>query len=104
MKYIGIDLEWDYKQRQVHAFMKGYTAKALKELGHPMPKRKQYSPYPHTPPNYGAKQQFADSPDTSPLLDKSNKQFVQRVTGKFLYPARGVDPTLLMPLSAIAAK
>ena len=84
--------------------MEGYAAKDLKELGHPMPSRKQYSPHPHTPPKYGAKQQFAADPDTSPLLDKNGKRFVQRVTGKFLYLARGVDLTMLTSLSAIASK
>ena len=29
-RYIGITLEWDYKQRQVHLSLIGYTNKALK--------------------------------------------------------------------------
>ena len=47
-KYIGIDLKWDYTQQKIHTFVKGYTAKALNELGHLMPTCKQYSPHPHT--------------------------------------------------------
>ena len=53
---------------------------------------KQYSPHPHTLPKYGAAQQFAADSDKTPVLDKNGKQYVQRVTGKFLYLARGVDP------------
>ena len=40
----------------------------------------------------------------SPPLDKEGKKLVQQITGKFLYLARGVDSTLLTPLSAIAAQ
>ena len=40
---------------------------------------------------------------TSPLLDKEDKQYIQRANGKFLYYARGVDPSMLMPLSTLAS-
>ena len=103
-KYIGITLDWDYAKRQVHLSMPGYIAKALAELKHPMPSKRQDSPYPHTPPKYGAKKQFVEGPDVSPLLNEEGKKFIQKANGKFLYYGRGVDPTMLMPLSALASQ
>ena len=37
-RYIGITLDWDYKQRQVHLSMPGYIKKALKQFCHEMKK------------------------------------------------------------------
>ena len=38
-RYIGITLDWDYKQRQVHLSVPGYVAKALKQFQHINQKR-----------------------------------------------------------------
>ncbi|EJK68827.1 hypothetical protein THAOC_09958 [Thalassiosira oceanica] len=103
-KYIGIDLEWDYIKRQVHLHMPDYIRKALAELGYTPPGRRQDSPHPHTPPKYGAKQQFASDPDASPVLDKAGIKFIQQVIGKFLYLARGVDCTILPALSSLSSQ
>ena len=105
-KYIGIDLEWDYVKRQVHLHMPDYIRKALEELGYTPPSRgrRQDSPHPHTPPKYGARQQFASGPDNSPILDKIGIKFIQQVIGKFLYLARGVDCTVLPALSSLSSQ
>ena len=103
-KYIGITLDWDYDRRQVHLSMPGYIRKALSQLKHPMPSRRQDSPYPHTPPKYGATKQYAQEPDNSPLLDKEGQRWIQQVCGKFLYLHRAVDPGLGVPLSALASQ
>ena len=103
-KYIGITLDWDYEGRKVHLSLPGYNAKALKRFHHEPPTKRQDSPYPHTPPKYGAKQQYADGPDDSPPLDKADKTFIQQVTGTFLFSGRAVDSPLLTPLSAIASQ
>ena len=103
-KYIGIQIDWDYDRRQVHLSMPGYVAKGLAELGHPLPTRRQDSPHAHTPPKYGARTQYAPTPDATPFLDKDGKLFVQRANGKFLYLGRGVDPTILTTLSSITAQ
>ena len=84
--------------------MPGYVAKGLAELGHPRPTRRQDSPHAHTPPKYGARTQYAPTPDATPFLDKDGKLFIQRANGKFLYLGRGVDPTILTALSSIAAQ
>ena len=103
-KYIGITLDWDYAGRKVHLSMPGYVPQALTEFGHVAPTRRQDSPFPHTPPRYGAKIQYATAPDESPKLDNDGQKFIQRVNGKFLYVGRAVDSTLLTPLSAIATQ
>ena len=103
-RYLGIFLDWDYNGKKVHLTMPGYIEKALAQFDHPRPQRKQDQPYPHTPPKYGATTQYAEAPDDSPLLDEKGKKYIQQVTGKFQYYGRAVDPTLLTPLSALAAQ
>ena len=84
--------------------MPDYAKKALKQFQHPTPTKRQDSPFPHTPINYGAKKQFATEASTARPLDKKGKRFIQQVCGKFLYYARAVDSTLLTPISAIASQ
>ncbi len=49
------------------------------------------------------KQQFAEY-DTSAPVGQDEQKYVQQVTGKFNYYARGVDGTLLTPISALTAQ
>ena len=77
---------------------------ALTRFKHQTPKRRQYQPYKHVIPNYGAKIQFALGPDGTALLDKDGKKFVQQVTGTFLYYARAVDSTMLVALNALESE
>ena len=101
-KYLGITLDWDYDNGQVHLSMPGYVTKALVRFQHEL-KQLQHSPHPHEAKNYGAKVQYAKPDDDSQPLDKEGKRFVQQVCGTFLYYGRAVDGTMLMPLSAIAS-
>ena len=77
-RYIGITLNWDYKQRQVHLSMPGYVKKALKQFQHVMTKEQQ-QPFPSAPIKYGAKTQYATQESTAPPLDKNGKKFIQQV-------------------------
>ena len=103
-RYIGITLDWDYKKRQVHLSMPGYVKKALLQFNHAVPAKRQDSPFPHTPPNYGAKVQYAKQRSTAEPLDKKGKRFIQQVCGKFLYYGRAVDSSILTAISAIASQ
>jgi hypothetical protein len=103
-RYLGLDLDWDYTKRQVHLSMLNYVADAIKRFHHERPRKPQDQPYPHVKPNYGAKKQYAADSDTSPLLNKADKKFVQEVTGTFLYYARAVDATMLTALGSIATQ
>ena len=103
-RYLGLDLDWDYTKRQVHLSMLNYVADAIKRFHHEQPRKPEDQPYPHVKPNYGAKTQYATNEDTSPLLSKADKKFVQEVTGTFLYYARAVDTTMLTALGSIATQ
>ncbi len=98
-----INLDWDYEHKKVHLSMIPYLENALRQFDNVIPTKRQQSPYPHVKPTYGAKQQFAEYDESDPVDDEKRKH-IQKVTGEFLWYARGVDGTLLTPLSAIAAK
>ena len=95
-------LDWNYKRKQVHLSLLGYTEKALKQFNHTK-KKNQNQPYPNAPIVYGAKKQYATQPSTAPLLDKKGKKFIQQVYGNFLFLGGAVNCTLLCTISAIAS-
>ncbi len=103
-KYIGLTIEWDYKNKKVYAQMPGYLSKALLRFKHDVPKTKQNSPPPHVAPQYGVKEQYTTEKDTSPLLNKEKAQYVQAVAGTLSYYARAVDNTILSAISTIATE
>ena len=45
-RFIGLTLEWDYKNRRVHISMPGYVIKALARFHHKPPAKPQHQPYP----------------------------------------------------------
>jgi hypothetical protein len=102
--FCGISLKWDYTNRTVDLSMPGYVEEALLEFQHPLPIKPEHQPYRHRPPQYGVKVQLTDPIDDSPPLDKAGVLRLQQITGKFLYYARAVDPTMLTALSALAAQ
>jgi hypothetical protein len=79
--------------------MAPYLQKALRQFDNIVPTKRQDSPY----PKYGAKQQFAEY-DTSDPVGNDEQKYVQKVTGKFNWYARGVDATMLTPISALSAQ
>jgi hypothetical protein len=103
-KYIGLTIDWDYPHKKVHISMPKYATNALERLGHPTPKKMQNSPYQYTPPNYGAKIQYTEQLDDSPLLDGKGRKYLQAVAGTFLYYGRAVDSTILVAINALAAE
>ena len=103
-KYVGITLDWDYDRRQVHLSMPGYGERALTRFQHEAPRTRQDSPHPHTPPNYGAKQQFVKDDDSSAPLDAKGQKFIQQITGTFLFEGRAVNSPLLVPLSSLSSE
>ncbi len=103
-RYIGLTINWDYIRRLVHISMPGYCENARQRFKHAMPKKRQDQPYPHIVRTYGAKQQFAETDDTSPSLTKEQKTLVHEVIGVFLYYARAVDCTMLPALGSLASQ
>ena len=101
-RYIGLTLDWDYRNQEVHLSMPGYIEEALIEFDHPRPKKKQDAPFPYTPPKYGQKIQYAEGPNNQPELGADETKFIQRVVGKFNFIGRAVDSTMITALSGIA--
>lgn len=53
-KYIGLTLDWDYQEKQVHLLMPRYVEKALKRFGHEKPRKRQDQLHEYVlPPQYG---------------------------------------------------
>ena len=103
-RYLGLTFDWDYELRMVHLSMPDYIPDALKRFKRERPRKIQNSPHPHTPIDYGSKQQYAREEVEAEELDKEGKLFVWQVLGTFLYYARAVDSTMLVALSAIASE
>lgn len=75
-KCAGIDLDWDYANRQVHMSMPGYCREALTRFGHQY-KRHYNQPHRHELPVYVPTVQYAKKEDTSPKLNDGKKKFAQ---------------------------
>ncbi|KAL7476137.1 hypothetical protein ACHAW6_002015 [Cyclotella cf. meneghiniana] len=54
-QFIGITLNWDYKNKNIHVSMPGCVAKSLKQFEHKQPSNPQHAPFPTRPIKYGAK-------------------------------------------------
>ncbi len=65
-KYIGLTLEWDFKNNQVHTHMLEYLDKSLICFKHKATKTNQNSPHFHVCPNYGAKEQYTEVKEDLP--------------------------------------
>ena len=103
-RYFGMDIDWEYTNRELHLSMLSYVQDALTRFRHAHTRKFQDQPYPHVKPTYGAKAQYATDADPSPLLTPSQKKFVQEVTGTFLYYVRSIDATMLPALVTIATQ
>ena len=67
-------------------------------------KNKQSSPQHHVAPIYGAKVQFAEPEDNTPLLPEEQIKFIHQVLGVFLYYDIAIDNTVLVSLSDIGSE
>jgi hypothetical protein len=101
-RYFGINIGWDYINKNAHVSMLNYIPEALIRFQHVPPTKPQHQPYPHVKPTYSATKQYGETIDTSPPLSKENKKYVQELVGTFLYYAQCVDSTMLTALGSIA--
>jgi hypothetical protein len=84
--------------------MPGYIKDSLHKFQHPLTKRPQYAPHNWTVPAYGQLIQYAPLPDAAPPATAAEITRAQAIMGTLLYNAHAVDPTLLVPLSALASQ
>jgi len=84
--------------------MNKYIATVLWQFEHSAQRKLTHSPYPHTKRTYGAKVQFAPTPDDSTPLTAKAKQQLQAITRVLLYYSRAVNNKLLVALSTIVTQ
>ena len=102
--YIGISLQWNYKNRTVSLSMPNYIQKTLQRFSHPTPKRPENSPHRAQDRQISVKIQLTEPIDTSPTLSQSEKKTIQQIIRTLLYYGRAVDPTITVALSTLAAE
>ena len=76
-RYLGMEINCDYTNREVHLSMLSYVRDDLKCFHHTCPRKLQDQPYPHVKLTYGAKEQYATNEYDSPMLSPVNKKFNQ---------------------------
>ena len=84
--------------------MPGYIARALQRFQHPTPPHPEHSPDEWQRPNYGAKTQYATTPDTAAALNATDKLRIMEVLGTLLYYGRAIDSTLLTAIGELATE
>ena len=102
--FCGMDLEWNYKRRQLKISMKDYIKNLMHKIQHPPPNKPEHNPHNWTPPKYGQTIQLAPLSDNLPILPVARIKRVQQIIGSLLYYARAVDNTILLTLNNIAAE
>ena len=103
-KYIGINLDWDYKLKRVTLSMLDYVQTALHKFRHVPQQHPEHSPHAHLKTTYGQKVQYAEPLDDSENLSAKDINYVQQVCGTFLYYAIAIDNTILPALSDISSE
>jgi hypothetical protein len=102
--YCRLKLDWNYTNGTVDLSMHGYIKAALHNYQHPAPTRPEHAPHKWNPPAYGAKTQYVEDKQDSPVLSPKDVDHLQQLGGTLLYYARAVDPTLIMSVNALASE
>jgi hypothetical protein len=77
--------------------------KGLQQFKHSKPEKPQDSPYPCATPQYGAKIQYTEEPDTSRPMNAAETKRLQEIIGFYRYVGQAVDNTLLTALGTLAS-
>ena len=101
--FVGIKLEWNYKNRTLDTHVPDYVRKALHKYQHNKPDKPQHAPANAAPIQYGAKVQLTEH-DTSSKISAERIRHIQDVVGTFAWYSRAVDPTMAATMSSIASR
>ena len=101
-KYCGFNINWNYKKEYVDISIPKYIQKRLMRYKHPIPSKKEYTPFRYNQPVYGMKKQIIEQEKLLPTLPEKEIAKIQLKIGTCLYYARGFDPTILVALNALA--
>ena len=102
LRFLGLDLDWDYEKHKVYISMLLYVQDALTSFHHSCSHKSQHQPYPHVKIPYWDKAQYATAKDNSQLLSPSDKKYIQEVTKTFIYYYRVIDAKMLPELGSLA--
>lgn len=103
-KYHGMDIKFDRVARTVSLSMPNYVRKALERFNVEVANHVTDSPLRYTPPSYGSgKQQYVKEDTSLPLSAEETKR-IQQIVGVFLFYARAIDSTMLMPNNRFASQ
>jgi hypothetical protein len=83
--------------------MPGYIKESLHKFQHPTPTRPENAPHTWSSSIYGAKTQYIEAHQYTPLLPQKDVTRIQQLAGTLLYYARAVDPTLILPVNVLAS-
>jgi hypothetical protein len=97
-------LDWDFKNRCLDLSMLGYIKEALHKFQHPPPTRPENAPHTCSPPINGAKTQYIEEHQYSPLFPQKDVTRIQQLYGTLLYYARVVYPTLILAVNGLASE
>ena len=99
-KFLGFDLNWDYKHRTCILSMPDYIPNLLKKLNFTK-SNDVHTPFPYTLlPLYVKLQLASQKPPTTLSSDQST--YIQKVTGSLLYLAHSLENLLLPGLNNTA--
>ena len=87
--------------------MPDYLKEALHKFQHPKPPRTQNAPHACKAPTYGAKIQYDNDANHSPLFPPKYIHLVQQIVSTLLYYAIAIDPAILValvPISSLQSK
>ena len=100
----GIQIQWDYTAITCDISMPDFHKEALNKFQHPNPSRPQNAPHSWKAPTYGAKIQYADADDQSPLSPPKSIHLVQQIVRTLLYYAIATDPTMIVALGTLSSQ
>ena len=102
-KYLGMKLDWDYKNGTMEISMPDYVKNALTKLNYTSKNHETHSAIKFVKLNYAKAQQVMEDDTTRPL-DATEKKHLQSIIGIFLYYARIIDCLMLPAVSMLSTK
>ena len=100
----GLHIQWDYSTRTCDISSPDYLTEALHKFQHLQPPLPQNASHAWKTRTYGAKIQYANYTDHSPLLPPDSIHLVQHIVGTLLYYDIAVDPTMLVYLGTLSSQ
>jgi hypothetical protein len=82
--YCGLKLDWDHINGTVDLSMPGYIKADLYKYQHPAPTLPEHAPHQWNMPVYGAKTQYAEDTQDSPVLSSKDVTRLQQLGGTLL--------------------